>query len=98
MRRVLPEPPKSAPYSSHHVGVNVLEKGGTMRSSLIVVVSVAAIAAASLAWTQPWAAHASPMARHAAKSGFLLLPPAAPAGQMVMYGHVKKLMLKRVHY
>jgi hypothetical protein len=27
-------------------------------------------------------------------SGFLLLPPAAPAGQMVLYGHIKSLVRK----
>jgi len=30
----------------------------------------------------------------AKQSGFLLLPPAAPAGQMVLYGHIKTLSRK----
>jgi hypothetical protein len=38
-------------------------------------------------WTAPAASAA--IARH--ESGFLLLPPAAPAGQMVLYGHVRRL-------
>src|SRR5438128_10618498 len=73
-------------------------KGGAMRSSLLVVVAAAAVAAAVLAGSQPCAAHASPNATTAANSGFLLRPPAAPAGQMVMYGHVKKLTRKGGHY
>ena len=34
----------------------------------------------------------------AATTNFLLLPPAAPAGQFVMYGHVKKLTKAGGHY
>jgi len=34
----------------------------------------------------------------AATTNFLLLPPAAPAGQMVLYGHVKKLAKSGGHY
>src|SRR5207237_5109739 len=30
----------------------------------------------------------------AKQSGFLQLPPAAPAGEMVLYGHIKKLTRK----
>jgi hypothetical protein len=54
----------------------------------IAGLGVAALVAAAVAgWARPWAAHASP----AATSNFKLLPPAAPAGQMVLYGHIKKL-------
>ncbi len=34
----------------------------------------------------------------AATTNFLLLPPAAPAGQFVQYGHIKKLTKSGSHY
>ena len=34
----------------------------------------------------------------AAAAGFLLLPPAAPAGQFTLYGHIKKLSKTRGKY
>ena len=61
-----------------------------MKASFALTAAVLIGVGASAAW-QHWAtavATAAP-ARHG--SGFLLLPPAAPAGQMVLYGHIRRL-------
>jgi len=57
---------------------------------LVVLAVVAAVAAALVGSAQPWTGPGT-RAAAATRSGFLLLPPAAPAGQMVLYGHVKGL-------
>jgi hypothetical protein len=61
-----------------------------MKASFVLTAAILIGVGASAAW-QHWAtpvATAAP-ARHG--SGFLLLPPAAPAGQMVLYGHIRRL-------
>jgi len=68
-----------------------------MRVPLVIATAVVAAAAAALAGWQPWSAPAS-TARPARRSNFLLLPPAAPAGQMVLYGHLKRMTRKGGHY
>jgi hypothetical protein len=47
---------------------------------------------------RPWAEPASSAATKKQQSGFLLLPPAAPAGQQVLYGHIKSLLRKGNHF
>ena len=54
----------------------------------LLILAAATIAAAALV------ASMRPAAVHAKRSGFLLLPPAAPAGQQAIYGHIKTLTLK----
>jgi hypothetical protein len=56
----------------------------------MIVVALLAIVGA-LASTRLSAARATSVATAKQRSGFLLLPPAAPAGQMVLYGHIRKL-------
>jgi hypothetical protein len=61
-----------------------------MKSSFALTAAIligVGVSAAWRHWTAPVASAAS--ARHG--SGFLLLPPAAPAGQMVLYGHIRRL-------
>jgi hypothetical protein len=68
-----------------------------MRSPLVVVAAVAASCALAFApW--PWAQSDSSTAVARERSGFLLLPPAAPAGQMVLYGHIKRLTRKATRF
>ncbi len=68
-----------------------------MRSALAIAAASALIAVAVLASTRIWSTPASSAAT-SKQANFLLLPPAAPAGQMVLYGHVKKLTPKGGHY
>jgi hypothetical protein len=65
-----------------------------MKRSLVIPMGVAVLAVAILVSLGVLARPASPAAV-AKQSGFLLLPPAAPAGQMVLYGHIKTLSRKR---
>lgn len=67
-----------------------------MRSALVVA-ATALVAAAVLVPVRVWSTPASPAAT-ARRANFLLLPPAAPAGQMVLYGHVKKLTRRSGRY
>jgi hypothetical protein len=62
----------------------------------VLVLAVAAALAVSLGLTRPWSNSAS--AATTRQSNFLLLPPAAPSGQMVIYGHIKKLTRAGGHY
>jgi hypothetical protein len=57
-----------------------------MKRVLVVVVALAITGAAALGGVSAWGA-AGPRA----SCNLLLLPPAAPAGQMTLFGHVKKL-------
>jgi hypothetical protein len=50
-----------------------------------------------LASSQLSAAPATSMAPARQHSGLLLLPPAAPAGQMVLYGHIRRLRRHGAH-
>jgi hypothetical protein len=65
---------------------------------LVAVVGGVAVAAAISATARLEAAPARPAAASNQQSGFILTPPAAPAGQMVLYGHIKKLTRKGRHY
>jgi hypothetical protein len=62
-----------------------------MRSSLVIAAATALVVAAAFALSRPWSAPALPATAAKQQADFLLLPPAAPAGQMVLYGHIKKL-------
>ncbi len=61
-----------------------------MKRSLVIVASVAALAAVVSGSVSRLVLPAS-SAPTTRQSGFLLLPPAAPAGQMALYGHIKAL-------
>jgi hypothetical protein len=59
------------------------------RSRLVIAAAVVlGLVASTASEATPRAASARPAMRG---SGFLLLPPAAPAGQMVLYGHIRRL-------
>ena len=68
-----------------------------MRSALVIAATTALVAVAMLASLRIWSTPASSAAT-SKQANFLLLPPAAPAGQMVLYGHVKKLKRVGGHY
>ena len=68
-----------------------------MKHGVVVIALVAGVVAAVSASSPLWAA-SKPSATVQTQSGFLRLPPAAPAGQMVLYGHIKKLVGKGGHY
>jgi hypothetical protein len=65
-----------------------------MRSSLAVGAVVVLVGAAAFLSLRPWGARDSSAAMTRQQSGLLLLPPAAPAGEMVLYGHIKRLTRK----
>jgi hypothetical protein len=65
-----------------------------MKPSLVLLTAVSLLAAAVFASSHLLAAPTSSAALAKQQSGFLQLPPAAPAGQMVLYGHIKKLTRK----
>jgi hypothetical protein len=69
-----------------------------VKSSLVTIAAVLALVAGVSASSRLWLAPASSAAVSRQQSGFLLLPPAAPAGQMVLYGHIKKLTRKGSHF
>jgi hypothetical protein len=71
--------------------------GGVMKPKLLVIAAVAALVAVLSGSSSLLAASASSPAG-AKQSGFLNLPPAAPAGEMVLYGHIKKLTRKGGHF
>lgn len=64
-----------------------------MKRSLVILIGVAVLVAALSASVSRLVLPAS-SAAVAKQSGFLLLPPAAPAGQMTLYGHIKTLRKK----
>ncbi len=66
-----------------------------MKRSLILtgVAVLAAAVSVSLSLLSLPPSSAAAVAKQ--QSGFLLLPPAAPAGQIVLYGHIKTLSRKR---
>jgi hypothetical protein len=68
-----------------------------MRSSLVVLAAVALVGAAFVS-VRLWATPTSSAAIAKQQSGFLLLPPAASAGQMVLYGHIKRLTRKGIRF
>jgi hypothetical protein len=65
-----------------------------MKRSFVILTGVAVLVAAVSASLSLLALPASSAAVAKQQSGFLLLPPAAPAGQMVLYGHIKTLSRK----
>ena len=71
--------------------------GGAMKHGVVAIALVASVVAAVSASSPLWAASKS-SATLSRQSGFVRLPPAAPAGQMVLYGHIKKLTRKGGHY
>jgi hypothetical protein len=62
-----------------------------MKSALLVI-TLAALASAAALVLAP--AGSSSHATNDASQGFQLLPPAAPAGQMTLFGHIKTLSRK----
>lgn len=68
-----------------------------MRTTLAIVGTTALVVVAVFASLRIWSTPASSAAT-TKQANFLLLPPAAPAGQMVLYGHVKKLTPTGGHY
>ena len=64
-----------------------------MKRSIVIFAAAASLVAAAFSGSQLLTAQA--VARQS--SGFLLLPPAAPAGQQVLYGHIKSLGTKGGH-
>ena len=69
-----------------------------MKRVFVLVAVGAALAAGVSASSRLHAATARPAAAGDQQSGFILTPPAAPAGQMVLYGHIKKVTRKGGHY
>ena len=69
-----------------------------MRSSLVVAAATTLVVAAAFALSRPWSAPALSATVAKQQADVLLLPPAAPAGQMVLYGHIKKLARKGRRY
>jgi hypothetical protein len=65
-----------------------------MKPMLVVLTAAAIVVAMLSASSSLFAAPASSRAVAKKHSGFPLVPPAAPAGQMVLYGHIKKLTHK----
>ena len=68
-----------------------------MKHGVVAIALVASVVAAVSASSPLWAASKS-SSTLSSQSGFVRLPPAAPAGQMVLYGHIKKLTRKGGHY
>jgi hypothetical protein len=64
-----------------------------MKPSFVLFIAVAALVAAAFSASHLLTARA--IAEQS--SGFLLLPPAAPAGQQVLYGHIKSLGTRGGH-
>jgi hypothetical protein len=69
-----------------------------MKSSFVLLAAALVLVAGVFASSRVWSAPSSSAAVARQQSGFLLLPPAAPAGQMVLYGHIKKLTPKGSHF
>src|SRR6266516_4493609 len=70
------------------------QKEGTMKPLLISLTAVAGLVVAVSASSRILAVPASAAAVATQQSGLKLLPSAAPAGQMTLYGHVKTLTRK----
>jgi hypothetical protein len=64
----------------------------------LVILTVVGVVGAAVAVSSRLQTTPASSAIFKQQSGFLLLPPAAPAGQMVLYGHVKKLTPKGGHF
>jgi hypothetical protein len=62
-----------------------------MKRSLLILAGVAVVVAALSVSMGRLVLAAAPAAAAKPQSGFLLLPPATPAGQMTLYGHIKRL-------
>jgi hypothetical protein len=68
-----------------------------MRSALFIL-TVAAAAIAAVAASRGSVLPASSAATAKGQGGFLLLPRAAAAGELTLYGHVRKLTRSRGHF
>src|SRR5919201_7013032 len=68
-----------------------IPKERDMKSALLVITLAALTSAAALVLAP--AGSSSPAANDASQA-FQLLPPAAPAGQMTLFGHIKTLSRK----
>ena len=69
-----------------------------MKRSLVIIGGMAVAAAAVAMSSGLVSLSASSAAVAKRQSGFLLLPPAAPAGQMTLYGHIKTMTRRGGHY
>ena len=69
-----------------------------MKASLVILASGAIAAAAIPASSHLFSVPASSAATGRTRSGFLPLPPAAPTGQIALYGHIGKLIRKGARY
>jgi hypothetical protein len=69
-----------------------------MKTSIVILSLVSVLIAAVFASSRLFAASASSAAVAAQRSALATLPPAAPAGQMTLYGHIKTLTRKGGHY
>lgn len=67
-----------------------------MKRSVVFLTGVAVLGAAVSASLSLLPASSAAVAKQ--QTGFLLLPPAAPAGQMTLYGHIKTLTRKSGHF
>ena len=69
-----------------------------MKTSIVILAVVSALVAAVFASSRLFAPPPSSAAVATEQSGFAKLPPAAAAGQMTLYGHIRKLTRKGGHY
>lgn len=69
-----------------------------MKSALITITAVAGLVVAASGSAHLVAVPAATAVATTQQSGFKLLPPAAPAGQMTFYGHIKALTRKDGHF
>jgi hypothetical protein len=67
-----------------------------MKSSLVILAMVVAVAGVVSAASAPSRSAAAPAARQSC--GFATLPRATPAGQQSLYGHISSLVRKGNHY
>jgi hypothetical protein len=69
-----------------------------MKPSIVVLTAVSILVVAASSSSRLFAAGTASRAVVKQRSGFLLLPPAAPAGQQVLYGHIKSVSPKGGHF
>jgi hypothetical protein len=79
------------------MGSTTVQGRNTMKLVLVAMASVVSLAAAASGPPRLSAVPASAAVANQ-QSGFLLLPPAAPAGQITLYGHVKTLTRRGGHF
>lgn len=69
-----------------------------MKPALIALTAAVGLVVAASGFSHLVAVPAAAAVATTQQSGFKLLPPAAPAGQMTLYGHVKALTRKHGHF